>query len=211
MKGRKISWDRWTLRYIHTKWAPCTSNLSHRFFVVWINRSEDADHEGRYPSYIVSQNRLPWISHGRRYFLCSRGPTGRGIRFKPGAVRVRIPPGVHGLVAERNMHCAKDAGYLWVRIPSRLLYRRVETGRRGGLKTRCGNTYGFDSRRLYLSVGSVAAIAGDCKSLTEKHRRFESFPADFRDMLKLEYGSDSESEDLRIVRVRLPLSRCDTI
>ena len=40
--------------------------------------------------------------------LCSRSPSGRGNRFKPGQGRVQIPPGVHTLVPERNMDPAKD-------------------------------------------------------------------------------------------------------
>ena len=45
-----------------------------------------------------------WNGNG----LCSRSPSGRGIRFKPGQGRVRIPLGVQALVPERNMDPAKD-------------------------------------------------------------------------------------------------------
>ena len=39
--------------------------------------------------------------------LCSRSPSGRGNRFKPGQGRVQIPPGVHTLVPEWNMDPAE--------------------------------------------------------------------------------------------------------
>ena len=40
---------------------------------------------------------------------------------------------------------------------------------------------GSNPIRSSIWVGTVAASGADCKSVTQKHRRFESFPAHFRD------------------------------
>ena len=51
-------------------------------------------------------------------------PIGRGIRFKPGEVGIRLPPGVNALVPERNMDPAKDRRFEGSN-PSRGIYALI--------------------------------------------------------------------------------------
>ena len=65
--------------------------------------------------------------------LCSRSPSGRGIRFKPGQGRVRIPPGVQALVPERNMDPAKDRRFAGSN-PAKGIFGMWRNGRRAVLR-----------------------------------------------------------------------------
>ena len=65
--------------------------------------------------------------------LCSRSPSGRGNRFKPGQGRVQIPPGVHTLVPERNMDPAKDRRFAGSN-PAKGIFGMWRNGRRAVLR-----------------------------------------------------------------------------
>ena len=97
-----------------------------------------------------------------------------------------------------------------VQFPSFTLFCEYGViGRRTGFKLRyqfwCASS---NLATRIMMVGSVAANTRDCKSPTKKHRRFESFPANFLNCIQYtihKKNRTTRSHEL-VEQSRLPLS-----
>ena len=100
--------------------------------------------------------------------LCSRSPSGRGIRFKPGHGRVQIPPGVHTLVPERHMDPAKDRRFAGSN-PAKGIFRYVAQW-----KTRCAQA------TVREVAGSVSAPLRSALSVRPPDAQRPAIPISWR-------------------------------
>ena len=102
-----------------------------------------------------------------RPITCSRIPTGRGTRLKPGSVRVRIPPGVFNGHRQKRIFAECRTKTIIIRLRSR-------TGICAGLRTRAGlrSTAGSNP-----AGGTHAAVAQRWSICLEDRRPVQYRPA----------------------------------